>query len=85
MKVLWVSYVQLLVTSWTICFCHVFSVHGLSSQEYWSGFPFSSGDLPDLGMEPRYLSLQADILPSELPTSHDRNQSHGYCEVTVKS
>ena len=37
-------------------------------QEYWSGLPFpSSGDLPDPGMEPWSLALQADSLPSEPP------------------
>ena len=39
-----------------------------SSQEYWSGLPFPSpGDLPDPGIEPRSLALQADTLPSEPP------------------
>ena len=34
---------------------------GFSRQEYWSGLPFPSpGDLPDLGIEPRYPSLEAD-------------------------
>ena len=37
-----------------------------SSQEYWSGLPFSStGDFPDPGIEPKS-PLQADSLPSEL-------------------
>ena len=37
-----------------------------SRQEYCNGFPFPSpGDLPDLGIEPRFLALQADSLPSE--------------------
>ena len=41
---------------------------GFSRQEYWSGLPFPSpGDLPDTGIEPRSLALQADSLPSELP------------------
>ena len=41
---------------------------GFSRQEYWSGLPFPSpGDLPDPGIEPRPLKLQADSLPSELP------------------
>ena len=41
---------------------------GFSRQEYWSGLPFPSpGDLPDPGIEPRPLRLQADSLPSELP------------------
>ena len=38
-----------------------------SKQEYWSGLPFPSpGDLPDPGIEPRSLALQADSLPTEL-------------------
>jgi len=39
-----------------------------SSQEYWSRLPFSSpGDLPDPGIKPRSLTLEADSLPSEPP------------------
>ena len=35
-------------------------------QEYWSGLPFlSSGDLSDLGIEPRLPALQADSLAAE--------------------
>ena len=43
------------------------SIHGiLTRQEYWNGMPFPSpGDLPDLGIEPRSPTLQADALPSE--------------------
>ena len=41
---------------------------GFSSQDYWSGLPFPSPrDLPDSGIEPRSLALQADSLPTELP------------------
>ena len=41
---------------------------GFSRQDYWSGLPFlSPGDLPDPGIEPRFLALQADSLPSEPP------------------
>ena len=37
-------------------------------QEYWSGLPFPSpGDLPDPGIEPSSLVLQADSLLSEPP------------------
>ena len=40
---------------------------GFSRQEYWSGLPFHSPeDLPDPGIEPRSLALQADSLPTEL-------------------
>ena len=41
---------------------------GFFRQEYWSGLPYSPlGDLPNLGIEPRSLALQADSLPSESP------------------
>ena len=37
-----------------------------SRQEYWSGLPFPyAGDLPNLRIEPRSPTLQADSLPSE--------------------
>ena len=40
---------------------------GFSGQEM-SGLPFPfPGDLPDPGIEPRSLALQADSLPTELP------------------
>ena len=42
------------------------SVHEISRQEYWSGLPFPSpGDLPDPGIKPGSLALQADCLPSK--------------------
>ena len=41
---------------------------GFSRQEYWSGLLFPSlGDLPDPGIEPGSLALQADSLQSEPP------------------
>jgi len=41
---------------------------GFSRQGYWSGLPFPSpGDLPNAGIKPRSLALQADSLPSEPP------------------
>ena len=41
---------------------------GFSRQEYGSGLPFPSPrDLPDLGIEPGSLALQADSLSSEPP------------------
>ena len=50
-----VSPVQLFVTQWTIA-CQAPLSLGFSRQEYWSGLPSPSlGDLPDLGMEPRFL------------------------------
>ena len=44
------------------------SVYGFSNQQYWSGLSFPSPeDLPDPGIEPGSLELQADSLPSEPP------------------
>ena len=41
---------------------------GFSRQEYWSGLPFPSpGDLPDLGIEPRFPEVQVDSSLSEPP------------------
>ena len=42
-----------------------------SRQEYWSGLPFPSpeDDLPDPGIKPGSLALQADSLLSEPPGS----------------
>ena len=42
------------------------SIHGILQTECWSELPFPSpGDLPDPGIEPRSLTLQADSLLSE--------------------
>ena len=39
---------------------------GSSRQEHWSGFPCPPPvDLPDPGIKPTSLALQADILPTE--------------------
>ena len=39
-----------------------------SRQEYWSGLPFPiPGDLPNPGIEPRFLTLQADSLLTKPP------------------
>ena len=49
-----------LVTPSTIA-CQVPLSTGFSRLEYWGGLPFPSlGDLPNPGIEPRSLSLQAD-------------------------
>ena len=53
------------MTLWTVAHQAPLSV-GFSRQEYWSGLPFSSpGDLPDPGIKPGSLALQADASPSE--------------------
>ena len=61
--------VQLSATLWIITHQVLLSMN-FSRQEYWSGLPFPSpGDLLNPGIEPRYLALQADSLPSESPGS----------------
>ena len=48
--------------------CQALLSMGFSRQEYRSGLPCPSpGDLPDLGIEPEYPTLQADSLLSEPP------------------
>ena len=59
------SRVLLFAIPWTVA-CQAPLSTEFSRQEYCNGFPFPSpGDLPDLGIEPRFLALQADSLPSE--------------------
>ena len=55
-----------LATPWTVAHQAPLSM-GFSRQEYWSGSQFPSpGDIPNPGIEPRSLALQADDLPTEL-------------------
>ena len=62
-----VNRVWLFVTPWTVA-CQASLSMEFSKQENWSGLPFPSpGDLPDPGIKPRSLALQAVSLPSELP------------------
>ena len=59
--------VWLFGTPWTIAHQPPLSM-GFSRQQYWSGLPFlSPGDLPDPGIKPGCLALQADSLPSKPP------------------
>ena len=61
------SHVLLFGTPWNVA-CQAPLSMGFSRQEYCSGLPFPSpGDLPDPGVEPGTLALQADSLPSEPP------------------
>ena len=54
-------------TPWAVASQAPLSV-GFSRQGYWSGLPFPSpGDLPNPGIKPGSLALQADALPSEAP------------------
>ena len=55
-----------LVTPWTVVRQASLSMR-FSRREYWSGLSFfSPGDLPDPGIKPRFPTLQADSLPTEL-------------------
>ena len=74
LKLRW-SWVSVLVTHscptlsipWTVGHQVPLSM-GFSRQEYWSWLPFPSpGELPDPGIQPWSLTLQADSLPSEPP------------------
>ena len=63
------SRVHLFVTPWTVAHQAPLSMES-SRQEYWSGLPFlPPGDLPNPGIKPESLALQADSLPSEPPGS----------------
>ena len=68
------SCVQLFGTLWTVAHQASLSM-GFSRQEYWSGLPCPPpGDLPDPGIEPVSLALQAD----SLPLSHWRSPFNVY-------
>ena len=66
------SRVRLFATPWTAAYQAPPST-GFFLQECWSGLPFPSPeDLPDLGIEPGFLALQADSLPTEPPRKAPR-------------
>ena len=66
------SHVQLFATPWNVA-CQTPLSMGFSRQGYWDGMPFPfPGDLPDPGIEPGSLALQAYSLPSELPGKPNR-------------
>ena len=70
------SPVQLFATSWTVA-CQAPLSMGFSRQDYWSVWPFPPpGDLPNPGIEPGSLALQADSLPSESSGKAPRHQPH---------
>ena len=59
--------VSLFETPWTVAHQAPLSME-FSRQEYWKGLLLPSpGDLPDPGIKPGSLALQADSLPSEPP------------------
>ena len=75
-KVKLLNCVHLFETPWTVAYQTSPSM-GFSRQEYQSGLPFPSpGDLPNPGIEPRSPTLQADVLPSELPQKWQKIVEH---------
>ena len=75
------SRVRLFATPWTIAYQAPQSME-FSRQEYWSGLPFPfPEDLPNPGIEPGSLALQADALPSE-PPGKSHIPFHKYIHVT---
>ena len=67
------SHIWLFVAPWTVA-CSTSLSMEFFRQENWSGEPFPSpGDLPNPGIEPSSLALQADSSPSESPEIHTRN------------
>ena len=60
------SHVQRFVTPWTVARQAPLSME-FSRQEDWNGLPHPPpGDLPDPGIEPGPLALQADSLPKTI-------------------
>ena len=71
-----------LATPWTTARQSPLSVR-FSRQEYRSGLPFpSSRDLPNPGIEPGSLALEADSLPTELPFSC--REAHNFYQVMYR-
>ena len=67
MLMLMLSCVQLFATPWTVTLQAPLSIV-FPRQEYWGGVPFPiPRDLPDPGIKPSSLALQADSLLSEPP------------------
>ena len=61
------SHAQLFVTPWLIAHQVSLSME-FSKQEYWSGLPFPTpGNLPNPGIKPGSLALEAGSLTSEPP------------------
>ena len=60
-------HVQLFGIPWTVT-CQAPLFMGFPRQDHWSGLPFlSPGDLPHQEIEPGFLALQMDSLPSKRP------------------
>ena len=60
------THVQLFATPWTVAYQAPPSME-FSRQEYWSGLPSFSWNLPNPGINPRSPALQTDALLSKPP------------------
>ena len=60
------THVQLFATPWTVAYQAPPSME-FSRQEYWSGLPSFSWNLPNPGIKPRSPALQTDALLSKPP------------------
>ena len=66
----------------TLCDRWTIQSMAFSRPEYWSGQPFPSpGHLPNLGIEPRSPTLQADSLPAE--TQREAHVYHGIALICI--
>ena len=63
------GHVQLFVTSWTVA-CQVPLSMGFPRQEYYSGLPFPSGDLPYPGIKPATLELSGVFFTNGKPLQY---------------
>ena len=52
-----------------------------SRQEYWSGLPYTPGDIPDPGIKPRSPAVQADTLL----LSHQGSPRYIYLDINSKT
>ena len=76
------SCVRLFATPWTVAYQAPQSME-FSRPEEWSGYPSPSpGDLPNPGIEPRSLALQADSVPAE-PPGKPKNTGVG-CHILLQ-
>ena len=68
------SCVQLFATPWTVALQAPLFMR-FPRQEYWSGFPFHLGDLPNPETKPESLALAGGFFTTEPPGSPDADVS----------
>ena len=73
------THVLLFVTLWTVAHQAPPSM-GFSKQEYWSGLPFPSPDLPDPGIEPTCPALPGEFFTTEPP---GKPNCRDFCKIII--